>query len=527
MGYLEKILHDAFIHEKLNPLFIAELKSIQSELVKLPFAIREETEQKLLFFTFRKLLNPIYQLKAPTTPKKIFVVTTVSSDGIGDFIALNKLARFLEELYPQFIIKIAYTYQRNLPELPVNQEVFSFFDPFYLIEAIVEGKELPSYQAEVEKLEVELAKLKEDAKQLKETPLANEAMIELCEELEKQLSQAKLLASLQEKGTRFYEELKDCDALIHISLALNTFENPLLKDKSFYFSETGNFQGIDAALKLNWLSTGLSPFEEGIFLKDHLSFPTQANQLPPKFYVSYITQLSEAKLTYLYLICRLQLKENEDLHLFLFPFTRNEKEAINLEELKKIGIARLYYSQQGEYKQVVDIQSLGKNLYLHEDLPIAYKEFIPLISGSQSPVGCTGDLSLSEVISHHQLPFYEPREHKRETLDALIKIAQYHQLGRVTNYLALLQQIPSTKPEFLAEEIAKIVNEHLFKEWEAMLQTISAHYCLEDAIPGWLNTFFYRIEHPQWQDIERQLILSFKERSAEEIYQEIQKETAS
>ncbi|MGK5595604.1 MAG: hypothetical protein ACSNEK_09660 [Parachlamydiaceae bacterium] len=525
MGYLEKILHDSFIQEKLNPLYLSELQSIQKELANLPYAIREETEEKILLFTFRKLLNPFYRSKSPAAAKEIFVITTISSDGIGDYIALNKLAHLLAKLYPHFIIKLAYTYQRELPELPTHHEVFSFFDPFYLIEAIVEGRELPSYPAAVKTLEHELAQQKEDAKQLEESsPLASEALLKLCQELEEQLSQAKQLAHLQKKGVRFYEELKECDSIIHISLALNTFENPLLKGKSLYFSETGNFQGMDAALKLHWFSMGLSPFEEGIFLKDHLSCSSFSDQLPSHFYVSYITQLSEAKLTYLYLICRLQ--EQGDIHLYLSPLTQMEKESINLEELAKTGIAHLHYLQGAEIKQVIDIKALGKNLYLHEDLPIPFREFLPLLNNSQSPVGCTGDLSLSEVISRQQIPFYEPRKHKQETLEALLKMAQHYKLNCVVDYLTLLQQIPSAQPELLAEKIAKVINGNLFAEWKIILTTIHSYYYLEDAIHGRLNTFFYQIDHPGWRERERQLILGFKERSAEEIYREIRK-TAS
>ena len=61
--------------------------------------------------------------------------------------------------------------------------------------------------------------------------------------------------------------MKESLILIHIALALNTFDNPALASKSIYFAETGNFQGIANYLQRNWFSMGLEPFEEGIFLK--------------------------------------------------------------------------------------------------------------------------------------------------------------------------------------------------------------------------------------------------------------------
>lgn len=66
--------------------------------------------------------------------------------------------------------------------------------------------------------------------------------------------------------------MKESLALIHIALALNTFDQPALAAKSIYFAESGNFQGIANYLQRNWFSMGLDPFEEGIFFKPEPKF---------------------------------------------------------------------------------------------------------------------------------------------------------------------------------------------------------------------------------------------------------------
>jgi len=76
---------------------------------------------------------------------------------------------------------------------------------------------------------------------------------------------------------------------------------------------------------------------------------------------------------------------------------------------------------------------------------VPHKGVANLLDQSISPTGCTGDLSLSEVLARGKVPFYDGRRHKRHAIPALAELARDCGAPRLTRYLdghaALLQCI--------------------------------------------------------------------------------------
>lgn len=501
---LKKFLNDPFVNDKLNPLFIQEAK--------------KHSNPGWLFFAFRKLLQPLYLNYVTKRKGSVYFLSTISSDGMGDFIALQKCAELFRKSTPDFKVKIAYTVQRILPEWPTNLETYIFYDREYLIEQIVEGKELPDYKSELKSLENDIANNLKNYEEIKaKSPFAAQAIEEYHEELQNKAKMLKTNDGLKQLGMQFYQELIEARAIVNISLALNTFENPLLSGKSIYFSETGNFQGIQYAEKLNWYSMGLLPVEEGIFLKKH---PMELEK--KAFYLSYITTISNAKLCYIYLICNLQKIEAKDIEIILLPLKEEELDRLDLAYLGSLGISQIAVDEST--KKISEHP--GKTLFLKQLLPIDYHKFIELMVQSQNPVGCTGDLSLSEAISHNKHPFYEMREHKTETIDALIGIASFLQLRSVNNYLMQLKEIEESNPIQNAINLAKILQSSSFLlEWQKLENFLKKYYCFEDSFLATLNAFFAYQDNSAWKMQEQEILLSST--SVEEAYLEAAKKIAS
>lgn len=508
---IEKILDDPFVQERVNPLLLKEIGKYAQVAKSLEKG--DQIQNSLTLFLFRKLLQPLYLEYAPSQKGTVFFLSTISSDGIGDFIALNKCAQLFKENCPEYDVKLGYTLQRSLPHWPNPLESYVFNDPDYVIEKIVEGLALPDYPKELKAVQDELAKNADDYSIIKaKSPIAAEAIEEYHLELQDREKKIKRGVALKERGVIFYQELLTSKAIVNVSLAFNTFGNPLLANKSLYFSETGNFQGIGHAEQLNWYSMGLLPFEEGIFLKQES--PTNQG----KQYLSYITSLSQAKLCFIYLACELQ--PSTDIEIVLFPLTDDEIGQLDLAHLGKLGIAKIKIDS----REITTGIRTGKTLILRQELPMAYDSFIELMRKSPSPIGCTGDLSLSEVISLGKIPFYEMRAHKTETVEVLNTIALFLHLDEVNSYLTHLMELEA--PSQTASALARLIQSPSFeKQWQTLLSFIKRYYCFENSFLATMKAFFAYQEKQGWKKEEQKILLG--DQSAKEIFLEISKRLAS
>lgn len=491
--------------ERVNPLLVREIGKYAAQAKSLDESAKIESSLK--GFIFRKLLQPLYLNYKPRKTGTVFFLSTISSDGIGDFVALNKSAQLFKEQCPEFTVKIGCTYLKKLPEWPNALEGYAFRDPEYLVEKIVEGLELPDFQLELRNVQELLAKNVEDYETIKaKSTIAAEALEEYHHDLLAASEKLQKQIALREQGIKFYQELVHSKAIVNISLALNTFGNPLLKDKSLYFSEAGNFQGIGHAQQLNWYSMGLLPCEEGIFLKQ------PASTYHRKIYVSYMTTISHAKLCYIYLIC--QLQKVEDINILLYPLTEEEIASLNVNYLASLGIS-LIKVNNAEIKTGAEA---GRTLYLRQDLPMAYDEFHQFLQQSLSPIGCTGDLSLSEVMGFGKIPFYELRPHKIETIDALKAIASFLHANAVHAYLTDLKNLDD--PIKTAIKLAASLGSANFEtEWKAVSTFINCYYSFENSLLATLKAFFAYQDMPNWKQEEQRIQL--ESRSAKEVYSRI------
>lgn len=356
-----------------------------------------ENKPEALPFVLSKLFQNIYLYHVPPVKGTIFLLTQVHPDGFGDYLALIKAARALKKRNHHLTIELVFTYSRPLPEVDTSDLILHPFieSPRYpVLEPILEGRPASFNSAEA------------------------------------------ILAH------HLYERMQKSLAIMHIALALNTFDNPLLKSKSLYFSECGNFQGFQNSANFNWYSCGLGPFEEGLFLET-----------------------------------RHRPIENHRRYLGYLP-----KNPLQAETFAKL-VALL------EPNQPIEI--------INPKQPLPFATFQALMQNSGPLVGCTGDGSLSECLALGKIPYYEIREHKNETVSSLLHLASFLQLPDVVDYFHTMsdwQNEPSAK-------LCAILKRPTFHDsWQKIIAYIHAWCRLEDSLTARLHKLLF-----QTKDLEIQL----------------------
>jgi len=506
-----ELLDDPFLNENLNPFFLDAVKNYW-KLVSESGQERQqilEAQRNLIRFTFRKLFQKIYLEKKPAINGKVFFLSCISSDGLGDYFALYKSARTLKQSHPQLDIEVAYTHERKLPKIKTAdyllsdaaEHAFEQTPMTRVLGPVLEGKELYPFAEELLELREEKRRTEQDYGTIvKKNAFAASALKELLEERERQIDNMEQSLRLSRKAEHLYKELQESLAIVHIALALNTFENPLLAKKSFYFAESGNFQGIANAFRYNWYSMGLQPFEEGIFLNKKRSGDVVAKKLGT--YLCYLTKTPFQIEAFVYLVSMLEKEDQRDIDIYLPPIALQLKSQI----LAAFGVGAVFLNS----KKILDCSHSQKVLRLNQVLPLPQEEFTKLLDTSADIVGCTGDNSLSEGLSLGKIPFYELRPHKLDTMQGFVQIAKGKHWSNVANYFEAFISLGKESAESFAEKLFVCLTQPSFKEeWGKLLQFLQKEYCFEKALVSHLNRHFHFLLKPNLRQLEESYISRF------------------
>lgn len=477
-------LHEPFLEEQLNPLFLQALQTYWNLSSQTPQ--QSHLKENLQRFLLRRLFQPLYLAHSPKAQGSLFFVSHILPDGIGDYYALLQSAQVLKNAHPHLNVEAVYLCHSNLPQIDPTLAPDQIY-PFQnspLLETILEGK-----------LSENLLQLEQDQETFRKAGLT-----EFLTETEQKIA-----------ATALYQKMQKSLAIVHIALALNTFENPLLAPKSLYFAEAGNFQGIGNLLKYNWFSMGLQPFEEGLFLKESPQSNPDKTQ-----HVGYFAKPSLQPLIFLYLIALQQKNDPRSISLFTTPL--KQQMDFNIPFLKEQGIARVTLQEKTLLE--TGLKS-SKTLMILPILPLPHADFKRLLASSGPIVGCTGDGSLSNCLAANKIPFYELRKHKKETWQMFQEIARFLQLPTLLDYMEGLKDL-SSPPEQTAQKLHQILQRNEFqKEWDQFLHFIKKYGSFEDALLSHLNrhlSTFAKKEEKIIQDYLQQHI------SAEQAYHLVKKE---
>lgn len=472
---------DSFLEAKCNPLFAAAFSEYWNFLTEARITPQEEKQAELarnnlLQFAFRHIFKFLYHQHPPEIEGSAYLMACISADGLGDYFTLLKAARLLKKQHPHINVQAIYTHLLPLPE--VNPQTYHLqpenIIPFkqttesssYILEAILENKDVP------------------ETKHNSDT-----------------IKQARLI----------YNNLKDTLVIVQIALAMNTFDNPDFARKSYYFAESGNFQGIANFLQRNWLSLGVHAFEEGIFLKpsptnNHWEDPRLQKYNPTQYrnsrhlHLGYLPKVPQQQMEFIYFLGKLHQNDQKDIEVYLpKSFLLSN---LNHNRLASLGIAKIVtYNFENEEQHPIKDAKGKKTLRLITTMPVPQSDFNKLIQLSEEIVGCTGDLSLSECLAAGKIPYYEIRIHKTNQIEALRQTAAFLGITNVADYLASFHD---------AEKLFEVHSRPKFlEEWDSFMRFMKRYYSLEDSFLGHLNRHFWMIKNPRLAEIEQKIIEDF------------------
>lgn len=553
-------LEDPFFAERLNPFFLDTLQNYweileQSTIEEADLEKKKLAQQNLIHFALFRLFQPLYLQHIPKIEGRVFFLSKVHSDGLGDFFSLLKSAKIIKKAHPHLNVDVVYIHQTLLPKIRSNDYFLKDSDihPFQetdhldsqILEAVLEGKVKISFESRIQELYRENNEFQDIlSKQNKQ----NKNILEIINEIEIEVSKLRNYEQTKKRAETLYQEMIKSLALVHIALGINTFENPLLASKSFYFSETGNFPGITNLLNLKWFSMGLLPFEEGIFLKPlefsrewrHTTLPiflwgthepTQKDLTAYLqnhiFAIGYLPQIPKQLEIFVYLICLKHKGDSKCIDIVL-PFSQKANLNLNLFWLSQQGIGEVLlihcHDNNLEVYPASNVENNGKTLRIIFALPMPQSDFFKCMALGDQIVGCTGDGSISDCLSLKKVPLYEIRKHKFKTIEAFEKLAIFLKLYAVEQYFKTASDFENYPSELVSKHLFEILENPSFKkEWHILTIFIERYFCFEDSLVSHLNRHFYFTLKPQLKKEENLLYQNFisTKNSAADIYKKM------
>lgn len=527
-SFFDRGFVDPFLAKRLNPIFLETIGSYWTAI-----SISAETPDNIALakwnltrFVFRRLFNFIYAAKAPNFSGKIYFLSNIHSDGIGDFFALLKSARVFIQRNPQTETHVVFRHQLPLPQIESSDyllqddHLHDFFEPtdYKILQGVLEGKDILAFEQEFQKLPGGFT--------------------------EDRLVHFQRLKEIKGSAENLYKDMKESLALVHIALAVNTFDNPDFASKSLYFAEAGNFTGIANYLVRNWFGIGFQVFEEGFFLDANttksgwkneplyrLLFPASLAS-KSQLFLGYLTRISHQQLVFIYLAVLHHGKDDRrSIDILLPKILDGVIERLDSSFFVKHGIEKvlLVETDRGLEEQMIldSKKGHGKVVRLIVAFPLAASDFQKLFDLSNSLVGCTGDMSLSDCLARKKIPFYELRKHKAETWEALEGIAEYLSLTVLVEYFRAVKDCGDNDTVKAAERLDAILRKEDFENaWMQLMEFVHRYYHLEEGLLGQVHRMLWHRQFPAIAASENEIIKGFVDGlyNAEESYNLLEKE---
>lgn len=407
-----------------------------------------------------------------------FCLSAIWADGWGDYFAMMQAASAIQHLIPTLDVYCLFQHKRPLPVIDLSDfgldasRMYPFAETdtatSQVLEPVLSGQTTLPFEEEMDQLNVEIA-LDESAQQKREKRI--QALDESIAESKERVAQLQKLQPIKQRAVELRKRLVDSKGILHLCLAMDTFTDPILRTKSMYYAESGNFQGIENAFKLNWYSMGLQSFEDGLFLRsDHT--PVEPH------YVAYFNRRIKSQLVFIYLVCLLHAGQDRTVKIMM-PI-----EDLHALELDRDWLAAAKVKRVSIGFQVVEASHAGLTIDISNPFPLSIQDFRRYLGSSMPIVGCTGDGSLGDCLAAGRLPLYEMRPHKTGTLQGLLEQVRViaPQAVGLQRYFDLQSQM--LKEEVDAKEIASSLHKALTNQpwepaWSEVIQEIHTHYNLE------------------------------------------------
>src|SRR5581483_6538268 len=252
-----------------------------------------------------------------------------------------------------------------------------------------------------------------------------------------------------------YTMLRDADYFIEMSQWSNNRDVLNIIEQ-----KVGRYMFIGEYGLKTKMAMGIKPDQLGIVIKDPIQ-PTSLNHLnhsalkeilfgtstPSEAdlknyfqwhcsFFSYLKMGSYCQSALIYTVSALLALSGSKIADLIVPKVKTE--FLDLDFLKQQGIAKIQvisFEKNQTSIEEISLSNEGGVLRLINPFPLEQSDFYSLMTSTSFLVGCTGDNSLSEVLSFGRLPFYELRELKKEFWEQLITISHNQKGMHLKEYL--------------------------------------------------------------------------------------------
>lgn len=305
------------------------------------------------------------------------------------------------------------------------------------------------------------------------------------------------------------EELKEADLLINIphGYSPNPGRVPKLRVEEYGFSPDQSFALGLSSQSYKVVGISLTDISSSNLLD--ISSPL-LQQLHEPFYVGYLKDSPNEHHRVGFILTVISSCSNSSQNItIVLPLDKLAN--LNIVLLKDLGIRQV--TKAGE---ILNIQEKGKDLYIINPFPISNDDWMILLKYSESLIGCTGDMSFTEVISNDKLPFYQIRGHKKEFVDQVIELVGYvYPLPNLHSYWTIIK---STLQETSSDNIYKncvllgsMVTPELISECKQFTSIIREYYCANEIIPSLIKRELIYVQYPKLKERDELLFEKWKD----------------
>ncbi|MBA3237258.1 MAG: hypothetical protein H0T62_02770 [Parachlamydiaceae bacterium] len=207
-------------------------------------------------------------------------------------------------------------------------------------------------------------------------------------------------------------------------------------------------------------------------------------------------------------------------------FSKLERKLFDPDVLNELNVGKIQLFKMDKennklilHEELILNEKEGKIVRIFDPFPLINADLMLLMKESNSLIGCTGDLSFSEVISHDKLPLYQTMGHKESFFKDITyitgvlhpeKFPHLHQFFENTHSLFSLPKKDLEKIDVFSRKSLEIgrdcQNPLLIDESKLFCAKIQKQYSSNEILVDYLMRKLSHLKHPNLKSAEKEIL---------------------
>jgi hypothetical protein len=318
-------------------------------------------------------------------------------------------------------------------------------------------------------------------------------------------------------------KLKEADLIISIPHGhpQNPYNKPILRVEEYGFSPNSAFALGLSPMSYNTLGIPLMNVSPAQSLQElfHASLKAHLSDKKRPFFLGYLkkdhTTDEQHRAGFVLAAAAAQASRSDNIDI-VCPFENIAK--LNASALGSLNVGRVVLmdcNAEGELKekQVLTVQPTGREIRILNPFPLSNDDWMILLKFCEPLVGCTGDVSFSEVLSNQKIPFYQIRWHKTEFIAQLMELTGYvykEDFVKLHQFLNILKS--SLEENSKEKDISKncldmgmMIDGELVAEWQKLAICIKKQYCTNEMLASRVKRELAYAQYPELKKREQEI----------------------